>query len=119
MGSWPRLPARSQCTIRYPSMSASASPTFVISTNASSVPPGPPEAYSLIRTSGPVDAEDSIGAETLIMALTTATPAHAATTDLAVRSEEHTSELQSRGQLVCRLLLEKKKHFMTKNIINA
>src|SRR5207253_4548379 len=35
-------------------------------------------------------------------------------TDLAVlrlkdRSEEHTSELQSRGHLVCRLLLEKKK----------
>ena len=25
------------------------------------------------------------------------------------RSEEHTSELQSRGHLVCRLLLEKKK----------
>src|SRR5690625_160874 len=29
---------------------------------------------------------------------------------LPVRSEEHTSELQSRGHLVCRLLLEKKKH---------
>src|SRR5439155_11282665 len=28
---------------------------------------------------------------------------------LASRSEEHTSELQSRGHLVCRLLLEKKK----------
>src|SRR5690606_42125699 len=27
-----------------------------------------------------------------------------------VRSEEHTSELQSRENLVCRLLLEKKKH---------
>src|SRR5690625_7039225 len=27
----------------------------------------------------------------------------------AYRSEEHTSELQSRGHLVCRLLLEKKK----------
>src|SRR5690625_6389401 len=27
---------------------------------------------------------------------------------LPVRSEEHTSELQSRGHLVCRLLLEKK-----------
>src|SRR5437870_6293946 len=27
----------------------------------------------------------------------------------AIRSEEHTSELQSRGQLVCRLLLEQKK----------
>src|SRR5690606_19162113 len=29
------------------------------------------------------------------------------------RSEEHTSELQSRENLVCRLLLEKKKHFTT------
>src|SRR5207253_2242209 len=29
--------------------------------------------------------------------------------DSIVRSEEHTSELQSRGHLVCRLLLEKKK----------
>src|SRR5690625_5678333 len=27
-----------------------------------------------------------------------------------LRSEEHTSELQSRGHLVCRLLLEKKKY---------
>src|SRR5690625_6061857 len=31
------------------------------------------------------------------------------TTVSALRSEEHTSELQSRGHLVCRLLLEKKK----------
>src|SRR3712207_8922996 len=30
--------------------------------------------------------------------------------DLAVRSEEHTSELQSRQYLVCRLLLEKKQN---------
>src|SRR2546429_9697073 len=30
----------------------------------------------------------------------------------AVRSEEHTSELQSRLHLVCRLLLEKKKRFI-------
>src|SRR5437870_8846605 len=29
----------------------------------------------------------------------------------ASRSEEHTSELQSRGHLVCRLLLEKKKQY--------
>src|SRR3712207_7325998 len=35
---------------------------------------------------------------------------HAALGELAVlRSEEHTSELQSRQYLVCRLLLEKKK----------
>src|SRR5439155_6624907 len=31
------------------------------------------------------------------------------------RSEEHTSELQSRGHLVCRLLLEKKKEDMHLN----
>src|SRR5690625_5305750 len=30
--------------------------------------------------------------------------------ELVQRSEEHTSELQSRGHLVCRLLLEKKKN---------
>src|SRR5439155_20765571 len=30
-------------------------------------------------------------------------------TNCRVRSEEHTSELQSRGHIVCRLLLEKKK----------
>src|SRR5690625_6649603 len=29
--------------------------------------------------------------------------------EMSNRSEEHTSELQSRGHLVCRLLLEKKK----------
>src|SRR2546425_3569191 len=34
---------------------------------------------------------------------------HAQQGDAAVRSEEHTSELQSLAYLVCRLLLEKKK----------
>src|SRR6266508_6977419 len=33
------------------------------------------------------------------------------TNALRYRSEEHTSELQSRGNLVCRLLLEKKKQY--------
>src|SRR5690625_6745253 len=42
------------------------------------------------------------GAETAIM--------HNGTfINIDLRSEEHTSELQSRGHLVCRLLLEKKK----------
>src|SRR5438105_8926682 len=36
------------------------------------------------------------------------------TAQTAMRSEEHTSELQSRVDLVCRLLLEKKKN---KNVI--
>src|SRR5207302_7036748 len=48
---------------------------------------------------------------------------------LKERSEEHTSELQSRENLVCRLLLEKKKkkkktnitkpHILKQNIINT
>src|SRR3712207_8957922 len=37
----------------------------------------------------------------------------------ANRSEEHTSELQSRQYLVCRLLLEKKKHNKDINNINT
>src|SRR3712207_8233785 len=35
---------------------------------------------------------------------------HLYANEMAPRSEEHTSELQSRQYLVCRLLLEKKKH---------
>src|SRR5260370_24518686 len=43
---------------------------------------------------------------------TTCTPTNSptSTTILNSRSEEHTSELQSHLNLVCRLLLEKKKH---------
>src|SRR3712207_7097306 len=36
-------------------------------------------------------------------------------TTLAARSEEHTSELQSRQYLVCRLLLEKKKNHLCRS----
>src|SRR5690625_1892288 len=36
-------------------------------------------------------------------------PRYSDTDSTVLRSEEHTSELQSRGHLVCRLLLEKKK----------
>src|SRR5436309_5070915 len=41
---------------------------------------------------------------------------HSSKHDPALRSEEHTSELQSRENLVCRLLLEKKKKQNTKTI---
>src|SRR2546430_3318934 len=38
----------------------------------------------------------------------------------ALRSEEHTSELQSQSNLVCRLLLEKKKiEFLVKRVLQA
>src|SRR3712207_7788630 len=41
--------------------------------------------------------------------VTLSDPNSGPTPDEALRSEEHTSELQSRQYLVCRLLLEKKK----------
>src|SRR5258706_2804047 len=37
---------------------------------------------------------------------------------LVSRSEEHTSELQSLTNLVCRLLLEKKKHYVANPILD-
>src|SRR5690606_40956726 len=54
----------------------------------------------------PDDADDAAGPAGLVAADVAlgVRPAQA-----AVRSEEHTSELQSRENLVCRLLLEKKK----------
>src|SRR3712207_7840757 len=39
-------------------------------------------------------------------------PAAEGVVDAGLRSEEHTSELQSRQYLVCRLLLEKKKKYL-------
>src|SRR3712207_8808704 len=41
-----------------------------------------------------------------------------AAVDVRARSEEHTSELQSRQYLVCRLLLEKKKKNTVENMHN-
>src|SRR5256886_9301947 len=38
--------------------------------------------------------------------------------DVCARSEEHTSELQSQSNLVCRLLLEKKKNEHTRHCAN-
>src|SRR3989440_4021251 len=43
-------------------------------------------------------------------------PIHASRSRSAHRSEEHTSELQSRSDLVCRLLLEKKKKNNTQTL---
>src|SRR5258708_29643536 len=40
-------------------------------------------------------------------------------TFLSLRSEEHTSELQSPDHLVCRLLLEKKKNSKSRNQLHA
>src|SRR5437870_10699686 len=46
-------------------------------------------------------------------------PAPRPGTRRGARSEEHTSELQSRGHLVCRLLLEKKKTITPERLSDA
>src|SRR5256885_6757309 len=67
-------------------------------------------------TTGPVDAISSIApsARTIIggqcPALATMSVPSSWRFPMTTRSEEHTSELQSPCNLVCRLLLEKKKH---------
>src|SRR5689334_24747776 len=46
-----------------------------------------------------------------------ATYAGSAVSSARMRSEEHTSELQSQFHLVCRLLLEKKKHDVKSSVL--
>src|SRR5699024_12609921 len=79
---------------------------------------GPPLGYAIVSTLGwrwvfYVNVPVGIIAVACI-ATTLEESTGAATGDIdyagALRSEEHTSELQSRFDLVCRLLLEKKKH---------
>src|SRR5690349_22808328 len=59
---------------------------------------------------GPALRRSECEIETPVGCVTDARVAHRRLrSDRAARSEEHTSELQSRRDLVCRLLLEKKK----------
>src|SRR3712207_7244850 len=63
---------------------------------------------------GPVTVPRSCGLVRCGPIRTIRTPA--TTAGCTGRSEEHTSELQSRQYLVCRLLLEKKKHHSDPNV---
>src|SRR5690349_23708139 len=55
---------------------------------------------------------DTIAAVTTVPLWLTGFPFASSSCTTGCRSEEHTSELQSRRDLVCRLLLEKKKHII-------
>src|SRR2546429_417193 len=72
----------------------------------------------LPRGAGPISFQSDFG-DTAALMLTIASPkADSVEIDIRareIRSEEHTSELQSRLHLVCRLLLEKKKKNNTTN----
>src|SRR3712207_7433158 len=61
-----------------------------------------------LRQAAEVRAAQRDGAERALLVAVHADLAEAAAHDAGLRSEEHTSELQSRQYRVCRLLLEKK-----------
>src|SRR2546422_7206031 len=78
--------------IRRPPRSTLFPYTTLFRSNEAFTPLGPPARLTLT----PLTAVNQVGTQHCVTA--------------TVRSEEHTSELQSRLHLVCRLLLEKKKN---------
>src|SRR2546421_6741288 len=70
------------------------------------------EIYTLsLHDALPIFISRAAGTMPLAITADTASPAvRSALKSARPRSEEHTSELQSRSDLVCRLLLEKKKN---------
>src|SRR3712207_7268221 len=86
-------------------------PTLFRSPHQTPVPRGRRTAAAR-RTGAPPDEEDPVRFTRSVPAAVAASVLLASMLsgcDAAGRSEEHTSELQSRQYLVCRLLLEKKK----------
>src|SRR5439155_8331758 len=74
----------------------------------------PVRAYKALLDSSPLKNDRVAGTDMIIVRELTGgiyygTPRGIEENGSETRSEEHTSELQSRGHLVCRLLLEKKK----------
>src|SRR5690625_7024819 len=67
---------------------------------------------------GMVRSNFALGSSSL-MRMLYASPLAPLVTITSERSEEHTSELQSRGHLVCRLLLEKKKKQYITTIVHV
>src|SRR5690625_6370141 len=67
-------------------------------------------AFSFAAEGGWTGPPEELADEAVSDWLALPLPSLDAIAGLDTRSEEHTSELQSRGHLVCRLLLEKKKN---------
>src|SRR5437660_2444597 len=76
-------------------------------------PPSPPASLRQAALHASLEGKAVVSRETSPVSIEQyrrlATALHAIQSERG-RSEEHTSELQSRGHLVCRLLLEKKKN---------
>src|SRR3712207_7580286 len=84
-----------------------ALPIFAMPTTSSAPPSIPSTSES--RSSPYLRCSNSITHTPTSADGTLPTASHSDIARCTVRSEEHTSELQSRQYLVCRLLLEKKK----------
>src|SRR3712207_7656911 len=71
-----------------------------------------------VPTRSPFSPSRSWGCRTLLrrVAARRLHPLHVNRSSARSRSEEHTSELQSRQYLVCRLLLEKKKQIISRHL---
>src|SRR5688572_31599385 len=92
--------------IRRPPRSTLFPYTTLFRSNATGTPP---EAMWLLKAPTLVPVQDSPEHGPV--------PSLPTSMGLAARSEEHTSELQSQSNLVCRLLLEKKNETNQKNYI--
>src|SRR5438105_9338527 len=83
--------------------------------------PATTEIYTLsLHDALPISAKPQLGPEPIqriSLAIFIRLHASVRSAPLAIRSEEHTSELQSRVDLVCRLLLEKKKKIKQRKIL--
>src|SRR5438093_1966699 len=87
---------------------------LLVAANAPAQQPAPQPAFTFQEVMIPV--RDGVHLQTAILTPTDKTgplPILFRRTPYGVRSEEHTSELQSLTNLVCRLLLEKKKQKTT------
>src|SRR3712207_7851292 len=75
------------------------------------VAPNLPEEFTKVPVPAWMRKFETLYSRNMLAGLVSAlvSPSRAATIETEDRSEEHTSELQSRQYLVCRLLLEKKK----------
>src|SRR5690625_6119968 len=83
----------------------------IVDQHAITVPQDPSELKDNIRSLAALYLASGIDVNKSTLFIQSEVPAH---TELSwmLRSEEHTSELQSRGHLVCRLLLEQKNNYI-------
>src|SRR5258707_8689053 len=78
-----------------------------------------PELRNFVEPRGPQEAAKPGNALLLSNRTSAVVEGGGHGTEFVDRSEEHTSELQSRQYLVCRLLLEKKKNKNHKTVLSA